>query len=297
MSNLKGSPGSTSQSSRGASSSLEKFAQSLQAMRHGLLKGIPDPFGHWLRNATIRLIYAINLGRGRKVWVAGKYPLVVEWERLSVDFEQWEACFTAAFVETLTPRDIVFDIGASIGEWSALAAAIVGPERVHVFEPDLGSWWHIKRVFQLNSFEPPAGIVVGFASDSERNSGRLHVESGHRIWPDGGDEDARFRDLLSDHLIPCMTLDRYWERTGVAPTVLKIDVEGAEGRVLQGAKALLERVRPVVFLSLHPNLVGRYGDTADQILDTFDRSNYTCIILGTDHEEHWRCVPRGEHSK
>lgn len=129
---------------------MEKFGQGLRAVRHGLLKNMPEPILGALRSGALGALYASHLGGGRRVMVAGKRPMFVEWDRLSVDFESWEASFTSAFIDALSPRDVVFDVGASIGEWSALAATIVGTDRVHVFEPDHGSWRHIEKIFRLN---------------------------------------------------------------------------------------------------------------------------------------------------
>jgi hypothetical protein len=57
------------------------------------------------------------------------------------------------------------------------------------------------------------------------------------------------------------------------PQVMKIDVEGAEVGVLNGAKALFSKTKPVIFLSLHGDdlkktcleLLSEYGYTFRQI--------------------------------
>jgi hypothetical protein len=53
---------------------------------------------------------------------------------------------------------------------------------------------------------------------------------------------------------------------GYAPDLIKIDVEGAEGLVLRGAQATLERHRPVVVFE-HGAHAERFGMTSEEIHD------------------------------
>ena len=52
-------------------------------------------------------------------------------------------------------------------------------------------------------------------------------------------------------LVSTVTLDSVVEKLQISPDVIKIDVEGAELRVLQGAKNILSQVRPTILLSVH----------------------------------------------
>jgi FkbM family methyltransferase len=185
----------------------------------------------------------------------------------------------------------VFDVGASIGEWSALAATIVAAEKIHVFEQDLGSWRHIEKIFRLNSLRLPGGILEGFVSDRERGLESLSRQFTRRAWPHPSSESAEFKDLTRDHEVPSITIDTYCRLADITPTVFKIDVEGAEGLVLRAATKLLREGKPKIFLSLHPTEVGKFGDEASNILNLIDSHGYTRTLLGTDHEEHWYCKP------
>jgi len=52
-------------------------------------------------------------------------------------------------------------------------------------------------------------------------------------------------------IVPTVTVDAVVELIGFSPDVLKIDVEGAEFRVLQGAYDTLTKTSPIIFLSVH----------------------------------------------
>jgi len=50
-------------------------------------------------------------------------------------------------------------------------------------------------------------------------------------------------------------------------SLLKIDCEGFEFDVLQGALLLIERHSPLLFLEIHPTLLGRFGRAAEEVLE------------------------------
>ena len=145
---------------------------------------------------------------------------------------------------TLRPGDTFFDIGANVGYYSLLASRMVGPSgRVIAFEPLLDNLEHLSRHVRLNQLtntdvlgvacSDSSGIVT-FARGANGALGRI-AENGS-----GG-----------DMLVPALTLDDFHARTGLVPSVMKIDVEGAELRVLTGGQALLDKSHPRIFLSTH----------------------------------------------
>jgi hypothetical protein len=71
-----------------------------------------------------------------------------------------------------------------------------------------------------------------------------------------------------------MSLDEFVEDYGFSPPdLVKLDVEGAEASVLEGARLTLERHRPVVFVALH----GR--EQATRCLRLLEQLQYECRSL------------------
>jgi hypothetical protein len=88
----------------------------------------------------------------------------------------------------------------------------------------------------------PAGCydrsgLAGFDAGRDWAAGHL-VEPGG--WPNGK------RDLVAT-----IELDEIVQASGLRPDVLKIDVEGAEMHVLEGASRTLASARPIVLLGVH----------------------------------------------
>jgi hypothetical protein len=68
--------------------------------------------------------------------------------------------------------------------------------------------------------------------------------------------------------------------TGGVPDLLKIDIEGYEGRLLRDLDALLGEARPVVLMELHwEEVVERHGASRAQLLDLFLSRGYACARL------------------
>jgi FkbM family methyltransferase len=145
-------------------------------------------------------------------------------------FELEEADFRAAYFRP-SAGQVFVDVGASYGAYS-LSAAAHGAE-VHAFEPETSVFVDLKRNAEANGFEI-----------SLHNSGLwdgddvVDMSSYAPHWPPGT-ISAPFRMLTLDSFrLP--RLD--W---------LKVDVEGAEERVLRGARETIARCRPRVIVECH----------------------------------------------
>jgi FkbM family methyltransferase len=125
------------------------------------------------------------------------------------------------------------DIGANVGFYSLLAARMGA--NVIAFEPLPRNLTYLRRHNELNQ----CNIDIRAAALSDR-AGKLHFDS-QRNSSEG--RLAESGDLVVDSY----TLDSL----GIEPQFLKIDVEGAEARVLEGARATLQRSKPTIFLATH----------------------------------------------
>lgn len=68
------------------------------------------------------------------------------------------------------------------------------------------------------------------------------------------------------------------------PTFLKIDVEGFEAHILQGAKRILS-TRPKLDIEIHTNLLSQYGTPVPDLLRLIDVENYKLWIQWEDNQE------------
>lgn len=74
--------------------------------------------------------------------------------------------------------------------------------------------------------------------------------------------------------VPFVTIDRLCETGRLWPAIIKIDVEGAEGAVLRGARRTLLRCRPALCLELHLDLLERSGEDVEAIVHAVKHAGY-----------------------
>ena len=157
----------------------------------------------------------------------------------------------------VTAGDCVFDIGANVGQMTLEVAELVGPTgRVIAVEPAPGNVRLLRSHVEANGFADRVTIIEAACGEADGGTLTLHVSgdtpdsvgSGHNVQgPQGGDAG---RWTAVD--VPVVSVDGVCERLGVRPTVLKIDVEGAELAVLTGSRRTLEQLRPAVRVGFHP---------------------------------------------
>lgn len=150
----------------------------------------------------------------------------------------YEAGKQAAIRKLVKPGMNVFDIGANAGYYT-LALAALGA-KVWAFEPLAENVANLLHHVRINALE----VTVIQAAVSDRDG-----LAGFRIAPDNSMGSLT---VTSDYLVPTVTLDNLIATSAAPiPDIVKMDVEGAEALVLQGAAELLRARRTTWLISLH----------------------------------------------
>lgn len=146
--------------------------------------------------------------------------------------------------KTLRPNDVFWDVGANIGAVSIVASGLC--QQVVAFEPDPRSLESLSRNLEANSITNVE--VIAGALGTESGTATLFqsatVNTGMTSLLSGRGEIVGQTDVLvirADDLIAA--------RPELTPTVMKVDVEGAEHLVLGGASRVLKSgsIRALVF--------------------------------------------------
>jgi FkbM family methyltransferase len=166
----------------------------------------------------------------------------------------YESRFDSAMMASLKPGMRVFDIGANVGYYSQKFAEAVGPTgEVHAFEPVPASADKVRElqqqypwlyVHQCAIADKPGRIMMNTDADSTSPVNRIVIAE---------------TDASMGISVPVMTVDEAVAEFGV-PAAIKIDVEGYEWHVLQGArKSLVLDQLQHVFVEIHFALLEARG--------------------------------------
>jgi FkbM family methyltransferase len=148
--------------------------------------------------------------------------------------------------EVVRPGHTVWDIGANVGLFSFAAAASAGPHgKVLAVEPDATLVSLLRRSAAINSACAPVDVLpVAVAADLTVS--RFHIARRNRStsYLDGFGT-TQTGGIRTTELVPTVTLN--WLAAHFPfPDVIKIDVEGAEMRVLAGAADVLEKAPTII---------------------------------------------------
>jgi FkbM family methyltransferase len=168
----------------------------------------------------------------------------------SIAFGNLETGVQEAMIRHLGPGGVFYDIGANLGFFSLLGASLVGLEegRVYAFEAAPDNARAIRANAQLNGITNVT--VIDKAVSSRSGTGRLQIvddQSWSKLEEYG--QHPYTERVIDVELVAIDDLLRAGELS--PPTVVKIDVEGAEIAVLEGMRETLERHQPAVICELH----------------------------------------------
>lgn len=231
----------------------------------------------------------------RPEWTFWVPDSVADWDAPS----HWERERLASMEELLKPGDVLVDVGTEHGWLTAVYGSFCGYENCVLVEPSPEFWPNIHGIWEHNGFPQPLACYQAFCGAVE--SGEIHYPN---HWPpcvDGPEVGGMaYRYLHHDHHvtqnIPTVTIDRI--QSDILPRridAISVDVEGAEYLVMDGAWRTLADMRPIVWISIHPDLMHRdYARHPKQLHRMMEGRGYVGEHLATDHEQHWLFLPRGE---
>ncbi len=200
-------------------------------------------------------------------------------ERLRIIDHGSETDYTAAMIADLRKDDVLFDVGANVGMVALHAAKIC---QVVAFEPDPYYGGRLKNNMALNPNRP--FTIESVAVSDKDGSLTLHTEGGAGTSP----SLVRQRGETASVVVSGRSLDSLIAEGRLPrPTVIKLDIEGAEILALRGGLGLLSGPnRPrALYVELHDTFLGGFESSADEVYELLREFGYTKKIYSSKRDD------------
>jgi len=179
--------------------------------------------------------------------------------------------------ELVKSGDVVFDIGANIGAHTLGIAKSVGSSgRVYAFEPADFAFAKLKRNLALNpelEVRTQAQQILLAASSNGKSEQEIYAS-----WPlesDGSVHPKHRGRLVSAEHAVVETLDNFVHSQGITRLdLIKMDVDGHELPVLQGASETLRRFQPTLVMEMSPYIHAEFHHVFGDFVEILKNAGY-----------------------
>ncbi|MFF4156653.1 FkbM family methyltransferase [Streptomyces sp. NPDC001678] len=198
-------------------------------------------------------------------------------------FGVWEPHMTCWLRRRLQPGDTFVDAGANIGYFALLAASLVGDQgRVVAIEASPAFHRALLRQAQLNGFTAVRAVNTAISDRREELTFTLASArnlGANSVVPYDGPTASTF--AIEARPLPEVLLPSEIS----SARVIKVDVEGAEGKVVRGMEPMLDRLRDDVEITVEvtPERMAKLGDSSDELLATMARHGFHAYRLANDY--------------
>ena len=183
----------------------------------------------------------------------------------------------------LESDDVVYDIGANVGTYTCFLSDRLQPNQVVAFEPHPSNLVSLRSNLDLNNTD---AVVIERALSDTNGTAELMVasqdmgEGKHSLAMDSDGENIKVELATGDKLIENGEIP--------APTVLKIDVEGAEYQVLQGLEQTLKSdLCRLIYVEIHPKHLNDYDTSPKDVEKLLKNKNYNVNSQNQNRSEYF----------
>jgi FkbM family methyltransferase len=200
-------------------------------------------------------------------------------------FGVWEPNLTAWLEQSLEPGDVFVDVGANVGYFSVLAGRLVGDGGVVAFEAHPRTFELLEENVHRNGlvnvrtvcaavWDAPAMLELFSTAGATVGASTVFTE-----WADRWNLST-VGSVPANRLSTLLTAEEL-----AAARVIKVDVEGAELRVLRGVAGALGKCRDDLEIAVEvaPQLIARDGGSWDEMCQMLGEHGYTPRLMRNDY--------------
>jgi FkbM family methyltransferase len=200
---------------------------------------------------------------------------VGRWINVLGEYERRDSDYLS---QHLLDNDICIDVGANTGYFTMLMAKLSHKGQVHAFEPVVLNYHLLCSSVQLNKYP---NVLANNCAVGEENG-----EIDFSISEDGAYSSMiptgrrREKNVIKTNVI---SLDNYFKHKNLPKIdILKVDVEGAEGLVIKGARSVLahHKTQPrLIIMELQDMNLKAYGSSINEIIMLMREFGYSSFYI------------------
>jgi FkbM family methyltransferase len=193
-------------------------------------------------------------------------------------YEQEEIDVIINLLEEIEGEKVMLDIGANIGMISLAVKSNVEGLTIHAFEPGPHQFKYLKENVKENNLESQISLwPLAIAETTGKRTFAIHCEEDAS---GDGFVDTERAGGTSTITVDTIMLDDWWVKQR-SPRIhlIKIDVEGAELLVLEGANKLIMSQKPVILFELYNKNLINYPYDHQSIFEKIESFGYRILNL------------------
>lgn len=240
------------------------------AIRHAPALERADWLWDRIRPAYDRMLATVARNRGLERVINGTDRFRLSAKSRGFIAERYEPAVWSRVMREVRAGDHVAEVGANMGLYALAFAGRVGAGgHVTAFEPDPESISALEANIGVNGWKDRVTVIRAAVGQT---NGQIRFASAR-----GQESRIEMRQDICDGVItvPMVTLDDAF--AGRRIDVIKIDVEGFEQQVLEGARTILREKRPrprAILVEVHPFAWADAGTTSASFLGLLNKMGY-----------------------
>jgi FkbM family methyltransferase len=184
----------------------------------------------------------------------------------------------------ITPGMTIFDIGANVGYMTLFCAGLTGKQgSVIAFEPGERAYERLEANIQLNHMDNVIPVREAVSDTDGYESYCQAVRRREDFYNSLLSVDTPWTSVNNFHTtqIPVHRLDTLIAKSGwPVPHLVKVDVEGAERKVLRGMRETLRSGQTrILVLEISDLYFAKFGYSVRELVEELEQSNFFCLEI------------------
>lgn len=186
----------------------------------------------------------------------------------------WEPATIKFLNKSIMQGDTVIEVGANVGAHTLLIGNLIGNNgRIYAFEPTDFASRKLEKNISLNPSLTNITVRNELVTNGESDLPKLDIRSSWTVDGKNAPEYTHLRNLKS------ISIDEFSGEVSLKNLMLiKIDVDGYDYKVLQGAKSTIAQFLPIVFCELCEYTLNEQGDSIKDIYHLLSAMGYVTYL-------------------